>query len=127
MSEPENQALVERLFDLTAKGDLESVVEAYDQNVVVEYPQSGERVEGRENIRQVYKNFPEGTPSFSLREVRAAGDFVIAEHNGEYPDGSKWFATSIYEFKGGKVVRETDYFGQSFEAPEWRAQWVKKV
>ncbi len=127
MSEQENRGIVERMFDLTQKGDMEGVVQHYSEDVVIEYPQSGEKIEGRKNALEVYRNFPEGSPSFALRKVRVAGDLVVAEHDGEYPDGSTWFATSIYEIKDGEVVRETDYFSQGFEAPEWRAQWVTKL
>jgi ketosteroid isomerase-like protein len=126
MSEAENRILVERMFGLTEKGDLQGVVDSYHEDIVVEYPQSGERVAGRQNILEVYRNFPEGSPKFTIREIRAGGDLVVAEHGGEYPDGSQWFVASIYEVKDGKVVRETDYFSQSFEAPQWRAQWVQK-
>jgi ketosteroid isomerase-like protein len=127
MGEQENRAMIERVFDLTQKGDMEAVVQAYHDDVVIEYPQSGEKIEGRKNALAVYTNFPEGTPSFTLREVRTSGDLAIAEHDGEYPDGSTWFATSIYEIRDAKVVRETDYFSQGFEAPEWRTQWVTKL
>jgi hypothetical protein len=30
------------------------------------------------------------------------------------------------EFRDGKVVRETQYFGDPFEASAWRAQWVER-
>jgi hypothetical protein len=30
---------------------------------------------------------------------------------------------NIREFRGDKVARETIYVTESWEAPEWRAQW----
>ena len=32
---------------------------------------------------------------------------------------------SIMEFKKGKCRRETQDFGDPFDAPSWRAQWVE--
>jgi hypothetical protein len=32
---------------------------------------------------------------------------------------------SIMEFRNGKVVHETQYFADPFEAPPWRSQWVQ--
>ena len=32
---------------------------------------------------------------------------------------------SIMEFRDGKVVHETQYFADPFEAPAWRSQWVQ--
>jgi hypothetical protein len=31
------------------------------------------------------------------------------------------------EFRNGKVVHETQYFADSFEAPAWRSQWVQRM
>ena len=34
---------------------------------------------------------------------------------------------SIMEFRNGKVVHETQYFADPFEAPAWRSQWVQQI
>jgi ketosteroid isomerase-like protein len=127
MGEQENRELVERLFELNQRGDADGIFELYDQAAVIEFPQSGERIEGSKNALEVFRNYPEGTPSFTPRRIRAAGDLVIAEADGRYPDGSTWSLVSIREIKDGRVVHEIDYFGQEFEAPEWRAQWITKL
>jgi hypothetical protein len=31
----------------------------------------------------------------------------------------------IMEFRDGKVIRERIYFGEPWEPPAWRAQWVE--
>jgi len=31
------------------------------------------------------------------------------------------------EFRDGKVVHETQYFADPFEAPAWRSQWVQPI
>jgi hypothetical protein len=31
------------------------------------------------------------------------------------------------EFRGDKVARETQYFGDPFEASAWRAQWAERM
>jgi hypothetical protein len=33
----------------------------------------------------------------------------------------------IVEFRDGKIWRDTRYYAQPFEAPEWRAQWVEHM
>ncbi len=37
------------------------------------------------------------------------------------------YTVSIMEFRNGKVVHETQYFGDPFEAPAWRRQWVQQI
>ena len=34
---------------------------------------------------------------------------------------------NILEFQDGKILRETRYYADPFEAPAWRAQWVEPV
>jgi hypothetical protein len=42
-------------------------------------------------------------------------------YNGVRPTN----AVFIMEFQDGKVVRETDYFGEPFAPPEYRSRWVE--
>jgi hypothetical protein len=44
--------------------------------------------------------------------------------NGE---GCVFHSTAIFELKDGKIWRDTRYFAEPFEAPEWRAQWVERM
>jgi hypothetical protein len=39
--------------------------------------------------------------------------------------GQSAYTVSIMEFRDGKVVHETQYFADPFEAPAWRSQWVQ--
>jgi len=34
---------------------------------------------------------------------------------------------AVLELKDGKVWRDTRYFAEPFEAPEWRSQWVERM
>jgi len=44
-----------------------------------------------------------------------------------YNDANPFEAVSIMEFRDGKVVRERIYYGEPWEPPEWRAQWVEPM
>ena len=35
-------------------------------------------------------------------------------------------AVGIMEFRDGEVIRERIYFGEPWEPPAWRAQWVER-
>jgi hypothetical protein len=41
--------------------------------------------------------------------------------------GEPVHTVSIMELRDGKVARETHYFAEPFDAPEWRAQWVERM
>ena len=53
------------------------------------------------------------------------GDLWVTEYTITY-QGKPAFTVSIMEFRDGKVVHETQYFADPFEAPAWRKQWVEQ-
>jgi hypothetical protein len=42
-------------------------------------------------------------------------------------DGNRMYSCFIAELEGGKIKSVRAYFGEPFEAPEWRAQWVERM
>ena len=94
----------------------------YYDDAVFEFPQSGERFVGLENFREWRSNYPAST-SVEFREIRGGDDVWVAEISISY-DGGPWnFGVSILEFRGDKIVRESIYVSEGWEAPEWRARW----
>jgi hypothetical protein len=54
------------------------------------------------------------------------GDLWITEYTITYQDRQA-YTVSMMEFRNGKVVHETQYFADPFEAPAWRRQWVQQI
>jgi len=52
-------------------------------------------------------------------------DLWITEYTITY-QGRLAYTVSIMEFRDGKVVHETQYFGDPFEAPAWRREWFSR-
>ena len=95
----------------------------YRDDAILEYPQSGERIRGRRNI-QASRAAQPNTKRFTVRRVLGGGDLWISELVLTY-DGKPFYVVSIMEFEAGKVVRQTQYFGEAFEPGPSRAQWVE--
>jgi hypothetical protein len=91
----------------------------------VEYPQSGERIRGRHNI-QASRFAQPNKKRFTVRRILGAADLWITELVLTY-DGQPSYTVSIMEFRDGKVVRETQYFGDPFEPGPSRVQWVERM
>ena len=125
MSEQNRQA-IERLVDALNRRDLELFHEQFHDDAVMEYPQSGERVVGAENRRAVYGAFP-GLPAVAPRRVLVDGDLGVLEAKLDYGDGAEWRAVLVFEFRDGRIARETAYWSQPFEAADWRAEWVEPI
>ena len=68
-----------------------------------------------------------GKPSgFNVKRILGKGDLWITEYTITY-QGRPAYTVSIMEFRDGKVVHETQYFADPFEAPAWRSQWVQRT
>jgi ketosteroid isomerase-like protein len=129
MSERDGDAAViaEAVWTRLGAQDWDGVRELLHEDYVQEWPQSGERIEGPDDAIAVNKNFPGGLPAMRFRRTRATGDLVVLEVELTYSDGSVYQGVSVVEIRDGKVLRETDYFAQPFDAPQWRAQWVTRI
>jgi SnoaL-like domain len=123
MQEHEVRELMDRFVEAM---DPAVEYEARHEDFTVEFPQSGERMD-REGLRKLQEHFPDGTPEIHLRRLSGGGDLWIAESVIHYADGSVFHGVDIIEFRDGKICRETRYYGEPFEAPAWRAEWVERI
>jgi hypothetical protein len=105
--------------------DFDTEHRIYRADAVLEYPQSGERIRGRDNI-QASRAAQPNAKRFTVRRILGGGDLWISELVLTY-DGQPFYVVSIMEFEDGEVVRETQYFGDAFEPGPSRAQWVERI
>ena len=131
----DNDAMEARLRELYSSGDLQALTQQLadlaSDDMVQEWPQSGERIRGRDNIVAVNENYEGATgtaPSMTLRRIVKPGQAWVVEGTIDYGDGTPISVVSILETDAdGKVTRQTDYFANPFDAPEWRRQWVEQM
>jgi uncharacterized protein GlcG (DUF336 family) len=105
--------------------DFELEHQIYREDAVLEYPQSGERIRGRRNI-QTTRTLQPNRKRFKVRRIIGSGDLWVTEYVILY-DGQPSYTVSVMEFEDGKVARETQYFGDPFEASAWRSRWVEPM
>ena len=126
MQDREIRMALERHWAASAAGDQDAEHEIYKDDAVVEYPQSGERVHGRDNVQALRSQHPARPSGFVVRRIIGGGDLWLSEYVITY-NGRHVNTVSIMEFQEGKVVRETQYFAEPFQPPAWRAQWVERM
>jgi hypothetical protein len=114
--------LVEMFTHLSAEAEYESRHEGY----VMEMPQAGERIWGRENMCSFQEAYPT-PPTIRLRRVVVRDGLWVAEGVNDYGEGKVFTVVAIFELRDGKIWRDTRYYAEPFEAPEWRAQWVERI
>jgi ketosteroid isomerase-like protein len=125
MSDDEIRAALQAHWAASDANDFAAEHRIYHLDAVLEYPQSGERIRGRDNIRASRAAQP-NAKRFNVRRIVGAGDLWISELVLTY-DGEPSYVASIMEFDGAEVVRETQYFGDPFEPGPSRAQWVEHM
>ena len=107
--------------------DPEVVYEAnHPEDYVMEMPQSGEAVRGRENMRKFQEAYP-GSPSIRVRRVLVRDGLWVAEVVNDYGGRRVYDVAMILEPKDGRIWRDRRYYAEPVEAPEWRVQWVERV
>jgi hypothetical protein len=124
MQEHEVHELFQRLREAM---DPEAEYRERHQDYLLELPQSGERMD-RDGLRRLQETFPGGmAPRIRLRRVTGSGDVWFHESLIHYADGKVFHGVGRVEFRDGKMWRETRYYAEPFEVPEWRASWSKPV
>ena len=124
MQEHEVRELFERLLEAM---DPALEYQERHEDYVVEFPQSGERLD-RDGLRRLQETFPGGqAPRIELRRMTGGGDIWFGEALIHYADGTVAWGVSRIEFRDGKMWRETRYYAEPFEVPAWRASWSRPL
>jgi len=120
------QSVIRQHFEALQRGDADKIAALLADDFIQDWPQSGERVRGREACVRIYTNYPGGGPAVTLKRILGSGDVWVVEANADY-SGKPVQMVAILEFRNDALVHETDYFADPFEAPAWRMQWVEQI
>jgi hypothetical protein len=145
VAQPTNGEVVRRYWKAHEAHDYAALGALRHADWSVEWPQTDERIRGHANDNAVARAYPGGLPgmemahvvgsedqwvvgpSFTVNRIVGTGDSWWVDGRLTYPDGSIWFAATLMELRGGKVLHETTYFAPQSEAPPWRKPWVEAI
>ena len=113
MDDNEVRDALRRHWAASDANDFDAEHDIYRHDAVLEYPQSGERIRGRQNI-QASRAAQPNLKRFTVRRMLGGGDLWMSELVTAY-DEQPFYVVSIMEFDDGEVVRETQYFGDASE------------
>ncbi|WP_432947619.1 nuclear transport factor 2 family protein [Kribbella sp. CA-253562] len=119
-----NREVLERLWSTDGKLALsaEAEHEMRTEDYVLEMPQSGERIVGRDKMRAMQQEYP-NPPSIQILRITGGGDHFVVLGRSDY-DGEIFYVANIVEFSNGRISRETRIYGSLFPPPAWRASYV---
>ena len=126
MNNQEIRAALDHHWEASVALDIDRAHDIYHDDVIVEFPQSGERISDKHNIYELRAHYPSKL-TFKILRVRGEGNIWVTEYIITYDGGRPVNIVNIMEFRDGKVALETLYFADPFEPPEWRSQWVGRM
>src|SRR5438105_14478652 len=113
MAEQKIRAALDRHWAASDANDFEGEHQIYREDAVLEYPQSGERIRGRQNI-QLSRAAQPNRKRFTVRRIIGAGDLWVTEYVLTY-DGRPSYTVSMMEFLDGKLARHNQYISDPIE------------
>jgi ketosteroid isomerase-like protein len=127
MDSHEKRRVVEQFYDAMNTNDFRAAGDWLHAEYVLEWPQSGERVRGRDNFIAINQNYPAAGPwRFTIQHLMAdesgvASDVVVS-------DGAVTArAIAFSDIRDGKIYHQTEYWPDPFDAVPARAQWVERM
>ncbi len=125
MDDGDIRAALDRHWAASDANDFAAEHAIYRDDAVLDYPQSGERIVGRNNIQSSRMAQP-NQKRFTVRRIIGTGDLWVSEFVLTY-DGKPSYVVSIMEFIDGQVAHETQYFGDPFAPGASRTQWAERM
>jgi ketosteroid isomerase-like protein len=126
MSAEANRQAVERFWQTMTTNDWHAAGELLHDDYLLEWPQSGERIRGRDNFAAINANYPAAGPwRFAVRRI-ITGDAGAASDVIVTAPSLTARVVSFFELRDGRIWRMVEYWPDPFAAAEWRAQWVER-
>jgi hypothetical protein len=102
-----NEDTLERYWRKVANRGFARSCDLYARDAVLEFPQSGRVITGRDNIQR-FRDWEPERKMLSVVRLRGEGDLGVTEYTC-IRNGSAVCVVSIMEFDDGKIRRETEY------------------
>jgi len=127
MDEAASRRIVERFWRAMNSNDWQVAGLLLHDDFVLDWPQSGERIRGRENFAAVNGNYPAAGP-WRFTVNRVVGDEEGAASDVAVTDGAvEARVVSFFAMRDGLIWRVTEFWPEPFAAAGWRAAWVEQV
>lgn len=146
MAESSGREVVERYAAAMVAQDPTALADLVADDLVEEYPQSGERFVGRDNWLALMAAWPAteeaqprmerivgsedqwvAGPTWGVMKIQGTGDDFWAHGQNTYANGETWHVVQLISLRHGKIARIRSYFAAPFPAPEWRRPYAEQT
>ena len=120
-----NRDLVERFFEASERGDVDALGALVDDDMVMEWPQSGERFRGRANVLGAMAAV-EIKPQFAGQpRLVGSGPVWVLMVPLRYGEEILQYV-AVLELEAGRIRRATGYWGAPFPPQDARARYLDR-
>jgi len=119
--------VVESFWKLMATNNFRSVGLLLSDDFVLEWPQSGERIRGRDNFAAMNEQYPaHGRWEFTVNRI--IGSDVEAVSDVSVTDGVQQArVVSFFAIENGQILRMIEFWPDNYPAPENRRHLVERM
>lgn len=117
--------IIQRFWDAMGLNDFDVAATWLHPDFEYFMPQTSEYLKGREKFSRFNSAYPtEGKWIFTVQSIVASGDNAVSDVI--VADGTMDArAVTFHTLKEGLIVRQKEFWPESYPAPEWRAGWMK--
>lgn len=122
-----NKQILENFWGTMETNDFYAASRLLHDDYLLEWPQSGERILGRDNFATINTNYPaESKWHFNVNQIVAEGDMVVTDVSVTEAK-TTGRAITFSTIRDGKIWKQVEFWPDPFEAPAWRAKWIQKM
>jgi ketosteroid isomerase-like protein len=106
--------------------DWDGVGAVLAEDVVFEWPHSGERFRGRDAVVGMNRAYPEGW-SIDVRRIVEQDDVAVSEVRVPFKDEAVFHVASFFEVRDGLITAAVEYWVEAGQEapPEWRGRFTE--
>jgi ketosteroid isomerase-like protein len=127
MSEQSTESVVREFWRLMATNDFHSVKSVLAPELIVEWPQSKERIRGADRFCQMNAEYPTTSRwRFQINRLVASGESVVTQVS--LTDGTQSAEPiSFFTVQAGKITKLVEYWPEPFAPAENRRHLVEPM
>ena len=120
----QGREVLERFMGAMQTGDVEAIRALVDPDIVMEWPQSGERFRGFENAAAALAATEVAPEIAGEPRIVGAGDVWVVMMPLRYGDEVNQYI-GLFELEGGRIQHTTEFFGAPVPAQPGRAAFAE--
>ena len=120
--------VVARFWRAMQANDWRAAADLFVEEIVVDWPCSGEQIVGRDDYVALQERYPTSTGRWRFEVHRIVADRITVVSEVTVTDGVQSARVIVFsEVAGGRIVHHVEYWLAAYEPPPDRADLVSRI